>query len=300
MPDPVKRPTTPEEHLLARFVDRTDEIAKFGVMLDTRERCLMIVWGESGTGKSSLQTRLIHECTLRNVKNVRVFFRPMRPLDHMTVMYTIRDALGAPAFTPFTELDEDHRKKGLEVTLRYEGGPINVASQARISGSQVGAVAGIIVENLEVNAPRSDMQELEIERMVKLTQSFVTCLQRVLADGPVVLFVDDLEKMSPGTEDWLRTELLCLVRDGTLNNLIVVVCGQRKPILEADWYDYAEVSEIGNFDQSHILEYLAKRGVSDELRAGVALTLFAVTKGKVGDLVEKVGLLLEALRSAKK
>ena len=300
MPDPDKRPTTPDEHLLARFVDRHDEITKFCVMLDTRERSIMIVWGESGVGKSSLQTRLIHECALRNMKKVRVAFRSTRAFDYTNVMSQIGDALGESAFTSFTELVEDYRKKNREFTLKYEGGAINVAGQARISGSQVGAVAGIIVENLAINAPRSDMQELEAERMVKVTKCFINCLQRVLEEGPVVLFLDDLEKMSPGTEDWLWSELLCLLRDRTLTNLAVVVCGQRKPSLEADWDVCTEVAEIGNFEESHVVEYLAKRGVPEELRPVVALTLHAVTRGKVGDLVEKVGLLLETLRSSKK
>jgi hypothetical protein len=297
MPDPIRRPTTPDEHLLARFVDRDAEIARFGVMLDTRERSIMIVWGESGVGKSSLQTRLIHECVARNVRKVRVAFRPTRALDYMTVMYEIRDALGESSFASFTELVESYRAKSREITLKYEGGPISVASQAKISGAHVGAVAGIIVEKVEINASRTGIEELESERMVKLTKCFVDCLQRVLAEGPVVFFLDDLEKMSPGTEDWLWGELLALLRDGALSNLAVVVCGQRKPSLETDWDVCTEIAEIGNFERSHIEEYLAKRGVPLELRPVAALTLHAVTKGKVGDLVEKVGLLLETLRS---
>ncbi|HMH49129.1 MAG TPA: ATP-binding protein [Candidatus Acidoferrum sp.] len=293
MPDPVKR-LSPEENLLARFVDRTGEIDKFRLMLDNFERCIMVVWGESGAGKSALQTRLMHECTLRNVKKVRVTSRSLLPLDYMAVMEEIKSGLGAAAFEAFTTLVEASKKRTLDVAVRFEGGAINVGNQAQITGSHIDNMAGVIVNKLEINTGPSEMQELDTERVVKITRSFVECLQRVLQEGPVVLFLDDLEKMSPGTEGWLWSELLCLLRDGTLNNLVAVVCGQRKPTLETDWDDYTEVTEIGNFDQTLILEYLVKRGIAEEYRAGMAFTLFTMTRGKVGEVVKIVSDALQA------
>ena len=51
---------------LAEFVDRTSEMDRFCRMLQTGEKPVMIVSGDSGCGKSSLLARMVHECSLRS------------------------------------------------------------------------------------------------------------------------------------------------------------------------------------------------------------------------------------------
>src|SRR5260370_31576046 len=85
------------------FVDRQTEVRRFCDVLESDDKPIMIVWGEAGIGKSSLLLRLIHECSLRQVRKAEVFCTKFRFNTHLGVMRKIRDDVGAEHFQRFTQ-----------------------------------------------------------------------------------------------------------------------------------------------------------------------------------------------------
>src|SRR5687767_11075748 len=82
------------EQLLSQFVDREAEMRRFCGMLDSYIKHIMLLWGESGSGKSWLLQKMMHECSQRSLRRAKVFWTDTSSYDYMWTMRTIRDDLG--------------------------------------------------------------------------------------------------------------------------------------------------------------------------------------------------------------
>lgn len=280
------------EHRLAQFVDREDEMRRFSAMLDTGEKPVMVVWGDSGCGKSSLLARMIHECALRKLRKAEVVWSPTRNHDYLAVMRKIRDDIGVEYFSKFSDLanffyDRDYeRHYNLKVNIEAGAG-MNVATDAQFGNAQVGNIAGVIIKDSNIVIPRDDLAVPEEERMARLTDQFLQDLAGALEDGEVVVFFDAIEKMTEKTEAWVWGELLDAVAKGTLGNIRFVLCGQKPPEI-GDWLWMVETAELGPLGPEHIAEYLKKRGVDEASRGALADLLWVTTKGNANEIAQHV------------
>jgi hypothetical protein len=275
--------------LVEEFVDRDEEMELFRELLETGRKSILVVWGDSGLGKSSLRAKMIHECARQRLAKAEVTWTATRPHDYMAVMRKIRDdvlssfgdaAAAAGAYAPFaafTDLINYLTVPHYELTVKVEGvSTINVASQAVIQGgAQVGDIAGIIVKDLMITNARPDMAVPEPERMARLTDRFLADFAQALERKRLVVFFDDVQKMKPDTEKWLWGELLAAARDGKLGNAAFVLCGQRRPKLDRHWRTSVEIAELLPPAHGHVVEYLARRGVEAASREALATMLEA-------------------------
>lgn len=283
-----------QQRRLAEFVDREDEMRRFVLMLEEGDKRIMIVCGGSGLGKSSLLAKMIHECGLRGLRMAEVVWTDTRPLDYLDLMQKVCDGLDPGAFSGFGDLVNSFTSKNYELVVKVEGaGGVRVAEGARIQDAVVGDVAGIVVKDFTINAPRLDMAVPEPQRMVQLTDRFVGDLKACLGRGRIVLFLDAVEKMSADTRKWLWGELLTLVRDSALDNLTVVLCGQGRPELDRDWELCVEVAEVQPLKLHDIVEYLAKRGVTETHRDALGAMLLVSTGGRVAEIAKNVDAFLK-------
>ena len=133
------------ERRLREFVDRDREMAAFIRMLTSGERPIMVVWGESGIGKTSLLMRMVHECSTRRLRKAEVAWKDTSPHDYLAVMRKIRDDVGAEYFPAFTDLVNFYHEAGyqpkLQLTLAIEGSSISVGENMRLERSKVGDIA---------------------------------------------------------------------------------------------------------------------------------------------------------------
>jgi hypothetical protein len=279
---------------LAEFVDREDEMRRFVGMLDSGDKRIMIVCGDSGLGKTSLVARMMHECGRRALRKAEVVWTDTRPHDYLGLMRKIRDDLDPRAFCGFSDLVNFFTSNNYELVIRVDGANgVRVAERARITNAIVGDVSGVVIKDFMINVPRSDMAVPESERMARLTDRFIGDLKGYLARERVVLFLDAVEKMSADTRTWLWAELLTPVRDSALENLTVVLCGQGRPALDRDWEICVELAEVQPLKRIDIVEYLARRDVAEEHRGELATMLFAVTGGRVADVAKAVDAFLK-------
>jgi hypothetical protein len=287
---------------LARFVDREAEMRSFCSMIEKDDwpRPIMLVWGEGGMGKSSLLMRMIHECSLREFGKAEVFWTDTRNHDYVAVMRKIRDDIGANSFGEFTNLINfftvpQHR---LEVVVGTNA-PVAVGTGAELgAGAQVGTMAGIVVQpgaivikDLMLNDPRSDLAISESDRMARLTDQFVQELNAAARKRKVVIFLDAVEKATEQTQRWVWGELMGALRDGRLMNVCFVIGGRNQPAIDERWRSLVEEKQLGPLKLEHIVEYLARRGVDpgDAARGAVAEAILAYTDGnpfKVASAVE--------------
>ncbi|WP_429886357.1 AAA family ATPase [Geoalkalibacter halelectricus] len=283
------------EQRLAEFVDREDEMRRFLALLEGQSKSVMVVTGGGGVGKSSLLARMIHECALRRMRKSEIIWTETRNHDYMGVMRKIRDDIGPDFFKSFTDLINFFTVPQYELKVVVEGqGGISVAQGARIEGSQVGDVAGILIKDLMLSAPRNDMAVPESERMARLTDAFLAGLATNLdTAGPLLVFLDATEKMSQDTERWIWGELLAAVRDGRLRGAKFVLSGRRAPELGRDWLRLVEEATLRPLDREHILVYLERRGVAAASRAAVADILLITTQGNVLQIATYVDAFLQ-------
>ena len=281
------------------FVDRTAEMDRFCRMLESDEKHIMIVWGDEGMGKTSLRLRMVHECATRSLRKAEVEFGGMRTSDYLHVMRKIRDDVGSEHFNPFSHYVNfltDPNYRPVSVNINVQGG-VAVADHAQISGSSTGDIAGVVVKDNMLVLPRADLAVPENESMMRLTDRFIEGLRAALNVGPVVVFLDSVEKMPSITERWLWEELLTAVRDGRLPGIKCVLCAQAQPVqLDRDWRALVEEAQLAPLEAEHIEAYLAKRGVGDVTsRHDLALFLLLKTNGKISEIATLVDAFL-ALR----
>jgi hypothetical protein len=286
------------EMMLAEFVDREDEMARFGRMLDDKTRGLLVFWGEGGVGKSSLQAKMKHELANRQIRKAEIDWGDSRAHDYLAIMRKLRDDLGVAHFRPFTDLVNYFTVPEYKLTVNVEGGNVSVLEGAKVEGSTIGDVAGIVIKDLMLIAPRADKEIPEAERLAQLTEAFMRCLAAATKDQPCVVFFDAVEKMTADTERWVWSELLRCSRDGQLPNIKFVLCGRKEPELDRSWRPTCEVKQLRPLEKEHIALYLEKRGVT-EGREQLAVAFLVTTKGNLLNHANLVDAYLNATQADK-
>jgi GTPase SAR1 family protein len=274
---------TPEQkRRLEEFVDREEEMERFGDFLETEDKFIVTVWGSGGIGKSSLLARMIHECAYRKLRKSEVVWTNTRNHDYLGIMRKIRDDVGVDYFQPFTDLVNFFTVPQYELKIKIEKtSAVTVANGAQIEGSSVGDIAGIVIKDSMIVAPRTDMAVPEIERMARLTDRFMENLATALPSEPLlVIFFDAVEKMTTDTHQWVWSELLKNVRENCLRNVKFVLCGRQEFQLDRDTQLFVEEIRLQPLNVVDVVNYLAKRGINNgEVRYNLALMLLHLTKG---------------------
>jgi len=278
------------ERLLAEFVDREGEMARFRDMLDDSSVCVFAVWGGGGVGKSSLQAKMIHEVATRRIDKSEVIWTETRNHDFLAIMRKIRDDLGAEHFGAFTTLVNSFTDPQHNVKVTLEGNAkISVAEGATIAeGAQVGRIAGVIIEDVMLTEPHADMQITASERRARLTDVFANGMAEALKQREAVIFFDAVEKMTEETEDWVWGELLPAACEDRLGRVKFVLSGRRKPAVDRLWRGVIEVAELQPLPHEHVLTYLARRGVEEASREALADMLLVVTQGNMLEMATHV------------
>lgn len=277
------------ERLLAEFVNRESEMARFCEMLDDGGVCVFAVWGGGGVGKSSLMAKMIHEVANRRLEKSEVIWTETRNHDYLAIMRKMRDDLGTQYFRRFTDLVNFFTVPQYELKVKLEGGRISVAEGASFEeDAQVGDIAGIIIKDATLTEPRADLQVSASEMRARLTDAFIEGMAAALTDREAVVFFDAAEKMTEETEDWVWREVLPAACDNRLGRVKFVVCGRRKPAVDRLWRSVIEVAELHPLTAEHVLAYLERRGVDEAERKALADMLLVVTGGNMLELATHV------------
>lgn len=112
------------------------------------------------------------------------------------------------------------------------------------------------------NAPvwaDSDMERRRAEHQIN--NAFFECLSTLMADtGRAAFLFDSIEAAPMAVEHWLLEELLPRLRDGQLDQLVLIVTGRKTPDLsEVDVKHLVVETTLSPFTEEHVREYFEER-----------------------------------------
>jgi hypothetical protein len=277
------------ERRVAEFVDRMTEMQGFSGFTESQEKLILFIRGPTGMGKSSLLARMRHECGERELPHVAVECREIGLNTYLQIMCKMRDELRRPElFDDFTQLTE-HFTAPRQVNLSIVQTIGTVQTGASVKGSDIGTV----------NVAGGEGSVPEAERMVRLTEQFVGCLERAAQGRRLMVLLDDTHKMTSETTLWLWTQLLKSLLENRLATVRFVVAARERPEMDRYMSDIVEEVELKPLAIEDIAEYLKRREVyenDDERRQDVALGLFATTHGNPMSVATAVDSLKVLLR----
>ena len=237
---------------------------------------------------------MIHEVATRGHTKSEVIWSETRNHDFIAIARKMRDDFGPDAFSRFTDLINFFTVPQYELKVSVAGDTrISVAEGAVITESNVGDIAGIMIKDVMLTDPRSDMQVSASERRARLTDAFIEGMAQSLADRQAVVFFDATEKVTEETEDWVWGELLPAACEGRMGRVKFVLCGRKEPQVDRLWRGAIEVAELEPLSREHVLAYLERRGVEEATRDPLADMLLVVTKGNMLDLATHVDAYLK-------
>jgi hypothetical protein len=284
------------ERRLAEFVDRDDEMRQFQSVLDSDRTPVMMVWGATGIGKTSLLLRMVHECALRKVRKAEIVWSDTRPHDYMAVMRKIRDDLGVEPFKAFTDLinfftDAEYHPK-LQVNVNVQG-EIAVGAGMQVAQASVGDVAGVVIKDSMFVVQRTDLAIPAEARREQLTARFLEGLGAFSQSSQVVVFLDAVEKMSEVTYKWFWEQVVARLE--LLPNVRFVLCGQKPPPDDPDLRMFIASAELKPLGVQDIALYIGKKAphVAEAVRLELAKMILAPTGGRPTEVANWVDLYLK-------
>ncbi len=198
---------------LASFVDRTLEVSAFRAFLNESNKVLFWIYGESGLGKSTLLTKLIAESLPPGCLVVELSGSTARQLEPLDLMLSICEQMDRETFFHFYEMVEQSRRQQLLIDLALPGA-VSVASEAKFENNEIGTIAGVQIESLNVNiAPTADAAFAQNE-VNRITDCFINDLAAYGQTGHALIGIDAAERLPTRCKDWLMKELMPIITAG--------------------------------------------------------------------------------------
>jgi hypothetical protein len=255
------------------FVDRSQHTDAFCKMLEGRtERRIMLLEAGPGMGKSWLLHIFAHEARVRGLPLVHIDFADQQVYDTLMVVRCCRDTLGPAHFNALTEAINDVTTPRVNLIAPNAAisGSVNVAlgnantlSNSAISVSNVGNT--IFKDNFF--SVRTDDAFVRQAIEDRINAAFFDSLATLVAQIRVVFLFDTYERnslkddrwLSRAADRWICDQLLLRLRDGKLDNAVVVLAGRRLPQFGPSWYNVLGHKVLDQFGQTEVKEYLCGR-----------------------------------------
>ena len=237
--------SVPEEEL----VDFEEQVELFEKMVsDPTEKRLMFVRALGGRGKTCLLRLMRRHCWNQNIAYCWVNFRGKSyDSPHLTLAHEICDQLG---LLPL------HLAEAL-LPLSARGATAGEVS-ATIEGDVVGSK---VITQILTSVDLKDEVLRQDYMKERLKRAFAADLGVLVKEKELaVCFLDSFEDVTPEAESWLQDALLCPIREGELQGVIVVTGGQRWPkINDWEWEDSAHlIKDLPPLSVKHIKDYAQK------------------------------------------
>jgi hypothetical protein len=288
------------------FVNRDQQIQRFLLALDgtrTTRRIVTIAAGP-GMGKSWLLREFASQCAERSVPHALVDFGDGQAYDALLLARTLRDQLAAPEFNRLTETINEITNPRLQVSAAPSGPSTGISitgsPDARVDVS--GTVAGRDVITIKDNYLVFHTDDALVRQVLddRISVAFGEALRLLAARTRVAFLFDTYERTAtglspwvPGVADrWITRALLEPIRDGKLQNVVVVLAGTALPAFDAEWAAVVGALGMPGFAREDVAEYLrVNRGLA-ELSEDQITALYTAVQGNptllgvIGDNLE--------------
>jgi hypothetical protein len=253
------------------FVNRARQGDIFRRMLEGRtRRRIMVITAGAGMGKSWQLQTFAYEASSRGLPLVQIDFADGQAYDTLTLVRRCRDAFGPEHFNKLTEAINEATTARVALSTA-EAAPANVdisiGSENSLTNSAVSVaeVGTIIKDNSFVIQTDNPLVRQAIEDRVN--SAFFACLKELSEKTRLVFLFDTYERNSLEAERWLPSaadrwivgQVLARMRDGKLDNTIVVIAGRRTPDFGIEWNEVLGRIDLEPLECSHVTEYLRER-----------------------------------------
>jgi hypothetical protein len=227
-------------------------------------------------GKSWLLRRFAQECEERKLPNALIDFGDGLAYDALLLARRLRDEFRAVEFNPLTAAINEATTSQLQINTGTPAAStgISLGSQNTVGDVEIsvgGDVAGgnIIKDNYFVIQTDNALIRQAFEDRV--TAVFGECLQALTRRAQTVMMFDTYERASteqerwePNVADrWIGRNLLEPIRDGLLQNAVVVLAGRRVPPFGAEWNEVLGRMDLPAFERVDVATYLRQnRGLA--------------------------------------
>jgi hypothetical protein len=266
------------------FVDRTRQSDAFRKMLEgLSRRRIMVLTAGPGMGKSWMLQMFALESASRKLALVQIDFADGQAYDALMLVRRCRDAFGPEHFNALTQAINE--ATSARITLTTEA-PAPAPAPAPVASGQVAVDTGggdfaggnidkrqgqvfiegsVIKDNYFVVQTDNPLVRQVIED--RINTAFFECLVALSAQTKLVFLCDTYERNSLETERWLSSEadrwivgqLLARIRDGRLQNTVVVLAGRRAPEFGTEWNEVLGRISLEPLDCDDIKIYLRER-----------------------------------------
>ena len=204
---------------IGEIVDFDEEIETFQRMVAGEdEKRLMFIRAPGGRGKTCLLRQMREHCRAEDIPYCRIDFH--------------RESYDAPHLTLAREMCEQ-----LSVSPRHLAEALLPLSAYGAKGEARAEIGGDVTDSqiiTQVLIKVSTTDEALRQDYIKQRLKRALAADLSTAEGLLICFLDSFEDVSDEEEVWLLDALLHPVREGELENVIVVTAGHRWPKIE-DW-----------------------------------------------------------------
>ena len=147
-----------------------------------------------------------------------------------------------------------------------------------LAGPQAGAADAVEDRNQPLLVA-DDVTRKEAERQIN--DAFFRALAVLMVDKhPIVFLLDSYEDAIEEVKQWVEKELLLRLRDGQINDVVVIITGRETPDLSALGMDQLVVkTELEPFDEQYVQQYLQKRQIPQD--SGLDVHTVVLTSGGI-------------------
>ncbi len=248
-----------------KFVDRDREIDQFVAMLEGKgSPRVLLLHGNSGVGKTWLIDVLHHECSLRGICAARIDFDSGMDYDLLKTCRSIRDQLGAGAFSPFTDKLNWCTTPDYELALKWQ-------ITERLETSQGDWLANSLYEEDAADATIKDHFGMLIRPHLPypkvshgLTIQLIADLRRQAEKSRcLVLFFDDLDKSDLEIREWLWRSLLTRLGSESPDGprLVAVVSTEQEPPGDYQWQLITRRLKVENLSRQDVDDFARMHSV---------------------------------------
>jgi hypothetical protein len=257
------------------FVDRLIQLDRFRQSLRGESgRRIIVVTAPEGMGKSWLLRQFANEAQELDARSVLIDFSDGQAYDALALVRRFRDALDSPHFNALTQAINETTVPRLSIGNGAGGqssANISLGGNSEIGDVRIGDVAGgnIVKDNLFIVQTDNPLALQALED--RITGVFFTCLATLSQETKIVFLFDSYERNSiesdrwaPNTTDrWITSQLLTRIREGRLDNVLVVLAGNRVPDFGIEWNAVLGRLPLEPFTPDDVTQYLREnRGLT--------------------------------------